>query len=485
MLRIVVLLLAAVAGVNAQTLGETIKWILQATPGLRGVTGIHVADLSTGATIYERNSRMPLTPASNMKLLTTALALSRLGPDYRFETRVLAPALPSPAGVVASLRIVGAGDPSLSGRAYPYEKKPADGNPLAGLEDLANQVVQMGVKRVGMVIGDDRLYPFDPSPEGWTADDGTWEYGAPVSALTVHDNALLLTAAPVGTSPLAEVSFLPPTEYFTVWNGLRVGPGLPAKVGVARTAGSRVVRISGTTPPDGEALTEMIAIDDPALYAAETFKRLLEERGVVVRGASRADHRMPGERFTPPEGAILARRQSPPLSQILEVVNKVSQNLHAELVLLETARVKRGEATRELAMEEMAAFLGSIGVEPGDTDLADGSGLSRRALVTPETLTRLLVEMHRTYGEGFRRLLPVAGEDGTLAARFQGAGDAAGIRAKTGTISHVTALSGYAGEDPLRRVAFSIISNHQTAPASEVRSVVDTIALEILRKAIP
>jgi D-alanyl-D-alanine carboxypeptidase/D-alanyl-D-alanine-endopeptidase (penicillin-binding protein 4) len=122
---------------------------------------------------------------------------------------------------------------------------------------------------------------------------------------------------------------------------------------------------------------------------------------------------------------------------------------------------------------------------PGDTDLYDGSGLSRRALVTPETLTRLLVEMHRTHGEGFRRLLPVAGEDGTLATRFRGARDAAGIRAKTGTISHVTALSGYAGEDPSRRVAFSIISNHQTAPASEVRTAVDTIALEILRKAIP
>ncbi len=484
MLRIVVFLLAAAAAVNAQTLGEAIERVLQASPGLRGVIGIHVVDLSTGATLYERNSRTPLTPASNMKLLTTALALSRLGPDYRFETRVLAPALPSPAGVVASLRIVGGGDPSLSGRAYPYEKNPKNGNPLAGLEDLADQVARMGVKRVGMVIGDDRLYPFDPSPEGWTAGDGTWEYGAPVSALTVHDNALLMTVRPVKTSPLAEVSFLPPTDYFTVSNGLRVGQGLARKVEVARTAGSRVVRISGTSPPNGGASSVLIAIDDPALYAAETFKRLLQDRGVVVRGASRSDHRMPGESFAPPDGAVLARRLSPPLSQILEVVNKVSQNLHAELVLLETARVKRGEASRELAMEEMAAFLSSFGTQPGDMDLFDGSGLSRRALVTPETVTRLLVEMHRTHGEAFRRLLPVAGEDGTLAARFRGAQDAAGIRAKTGTISHVTALSGYAGDDPARRVAFSIISNHQTSPASEVRTAVDTIALEILRKAI-
>ncbi len=484
MLRIVVLLLAVMSAVNAQSLGETIERILQSSPGLRGVVGIHVADLNTGATLYERNSRLPMTPASNMKLLSSALALSSLGPDYRFETRVLSPALPSPAGGVASLRIVGGGDPSLSGRAYPYEKKPGNGNPLAGLEDLADQVVRMGVKRVGMVIGDDRLFPFDPTPEGWTADDGTWEYGAPVSALTVHDNALLLTVRPVKTSPLAEVSFLPPSDYFTVSNGLRVAQGLARKVEVARAAGSRVVRISGTSPPGGGASTVSIAIDDPALYAAETFKRLLEERGVVVRGASRADHRMPGESFAPPDGAVLARRVSPPLSQILEVVNKVSQNLHAELVLLETARVKRGEASRELAMGEMAAFLSSFGTEPGDTDLYDGSGLSRRALVTPETLTRLLVQMHRTHGDAFRQLLPVAGEDGTLAARFRGATGAAGIRAKTGTISHVTALSGYAGDDPSRRVAFSIISNHQTSPASEVRTAVDTIALEILRKAI-
>ncbi|HNY39556.1 MAG TPA: D-alanyl-D-alanine carboxypeptidase/D-alanyl-D-alanine-endopeptidase [Bryobacteraceae bacterium] len=484
MQRAILLLLAAVIAAPAQTLTltEAIDQAIAGAPGLRGPIGVHVVDLATGATLYERNGRMPMTPASNMKLLTTALALDRLGADYRFKTRVLAPALPSPAGGVASLRIAGTGDPSLSGRAYPFENKPGEVDPLAAFEDLADQVVKMGVRRVGTVIGDDSLYPYDSSPEGWTADDLTWEYGAPVSALTVHDNALLLTVTPAKTSPMADVMFRPATEYYTVSNGLRLGPGLPRRIEVTRQAGSRVIRISGTTPPSGGAATVSIAIDDPALYAAETFKRLLEERGVVVRLA-RAGHRLPGEPYVKPEGAILARRTSPPLIQLLEVINKLSQNLHAELILLETARMKRGEGSRELALEEMAGFLSSFGMESGDADLFDGSGLSRRALVTPETLTRLLARMHNTHGEAFRTLLPAGGEEGTLAARFRGSRDAAEVRAKTGTISHVTALSGYAGDDPARRVAFSIISNHQTSASAEVRALVDTIALEILRRA--
>lgn len=479
--RILFLLLAFSSAVPGQTLGDAIEAVIQNNPSLRGVIGVHVIDLATGSSLYARNSRLPMTPASNMKLLSTALALDRLGPDYRFETRILAPALPSPAGGVASLRIVGSGDPTLSGRTYPYDKKDRNGNPYAALEELADQVLKMGVRRVGTVIGDDSLYPFDPTPEGWTADDGTWEYGAPVSALTVHDNAMLLTIRPLKTSPLAGVSFQPPSDYYTVHNALRIGPGLARKVEVTRAAGSKVVRIFGTAPPNGGASTVSVAIDDPALYSAMAFKRILEDRGVVVREA-RAEHRLPGESYSPPEGAILARRQSPPLAQILEVINKVSQNLHAELVLLETARVRRGEASRGLALEELTEWLSSFGAIRDESDLFDGSGLSRRALATPELVARLLVRMHASHGETFRATLPIAGDDGTLSGRFNGASDASSIRAKTGTISHVTALSGYAGDDPSRRVAFSIISNHQTAPASEVRKAVDTIALEILRR---
>jgi len=482
---LILLCAGCTAAAQSAALSSAIESVLAAAPELRGPIGIHVVDLASGSTLYEKNSRMPLTPASNMKLLSTALALDRLGGGFRYETRVLAPSLPSPAGVVAKLRIVGAGDPTLSGRKYPYDKEADSGNPLAGLEDLADQVVKMGVRRVGEVIGDDSLYPHDPTPEGWTSDDGNWAYGAPVSALTVHDNALLVTIKPVETSPLANVETRPATEYYTVFNGLRTGPDLPRRIEVFRQPGSKVVQIRGTTPPGGGAAAVSIAIDDPALYAAMAFKRLLEERGVIVRRAARAEHRLPGEAYRAPEGAILARRTSAPLVQILEVINKLSQNLHAELVLLETARQKRGEASREKAMEEMAAFLGDLGAAESDRDLFDGSGLSRRALVTPETVTRTLARMHASHGEAFVSLLPAGGEEGTLAARFRGAPDAAAIRAKTGTISHVTALSGYAGTDPARRVAFSIILNHQTAPAVEVRKLVDTIALEILRKANP
>lgn len=462
----------------AQTLAESIESVLASAPSLRGIIAIHVTDLTTGAVLYERNAAIPMTPASNMKLFTTALALDRLGADYRFETRVIVPALPSPSGRVSSLRLVGAGDPSLSARAYPYKKGPIEGNPLAPLEDLADQVVRFGVRHIsGPIIGDDTLYPFDPTPEGWTQDDTLWEYGAPVSALTLHDNSLLLRITPVPSQPVPTVTLTPATDYYTIHNTIAVAPDNPRRINIFRRPGSTVLELSGTMPPGG-ASTQSIALDDPALYAAETFRRLLIQRGVTVSGPARAAHRQAGTPYTAPEGAIIARRTSPPLIQILEVINKMSQNLHAELVLLETARVRRSEAERSLGMAELSDFLVSLGALDSSFDLHDGSGLSRRALVSAETISRLLAYMHASHGEAFRSTLPIAGADGTLATRFTGSPEAASIRAKTGTISHVTALSGYAGG----RTAFSIISNHQTLPSSEVRAVVDKIALEILRR---
>ena len=178
--------LLAVAQCVAADLQHALDTMMDASPVARASVGIHVVDLKTGSTLYARNAERLYLPASNMKLFTAALALDRLGPEYRLTTRLVH----APSG---DLILVGGGDPSLSGRMYPYQKDPPyqkDApalNPLRAIEDLADQAVAAGIARVdGDIVGDDQLYPWAPYPPSWTVDDMVGEDGAPVSALTVN-----------------------------------------------------------------------------------------------------------------------------------------------------------------------------------------------------------------------------------------------------------------------------------------------------------
>jgi D-alanyl-D-alanine carboxypeptidase/D-alanyl-D-alanine-endopeptidase (penicillin-binding protein 4) len=470
----------------AQTLNDSIGKLLEAPAAQRAVWAVHAVDLATGRVIADQNAGVPMTPASNTKLYSTALGLLRLGPDYRFETRVFGPAQPGADGRLrGDLRLAGGGDPTLSARVIPYQKGPIDGDPLRPLAELADQIVQSGVRVVeGDLIGDDSRWPWQPFPEAWSIGDMVWEYGAPVSALVLNDNAVALHIRP-GKSPgdTAAITVNPPVEHFTIFNSLRTVAGAQRKISVDRLPASRVLQVSGVAAPNGGAASQLIAIDDPALFAAEALAQLLRARGVVIQGAVRARHRMPGVAYAEPEGVVLARRVSPPLVETLRVINKVSQNLHAEMVLREVGRVRKNEGTADAAQQEMTEFLTGLGVDSKDYNLEDGSGLSRRTLVTAATTTTLLRYMHQSaQRDTFWSLLPIAGEDGSLASRFRGVRNAAEIRAKTGSVSHVAALAGYAGADPDHRVAFSIMVNNYTAPSSEIRSLIDKIAVAILEE---
>lgn len=176
----------------------------------------------------------------------------------------------------------------------------------------------------------------------------------------------------------------------------------------------------------------------------------------------------------------VARRLSPPLSEIVAVINKVSQNLHAELMLREIGRAKGGRAARSAGVEQLASWLAGLVPDTRELALVDGSGLSRQALASPRVLTAVLRAMAASAeGEVFSQSLPAAGVDGTLSARFRGLGDASAIRAKTGSVRHVAALSGYATQKT-GRLAFSIVANHATAPAQEIRAAIDRIGMAIL-----
>jgi len=442
-------------------------------PAGHGFIGISVVELASGKTIYKRNDDRLFLPASNMKLFTSALALLRLGPDHRFVTQIT-----RDAG--GDLILSGSGDPSLSGRAFPYQKDAPAGPGLKAIEDLADQVVASGVIRVdGDIVGDDSLYPWAPYAPSWTQDDALREFGAPVSALTVNDNAIALILHPgAHAGDPAELSIEPALEYYSIdQRVMTVARGSEAKIRIARQAGSRQILVWGSIPVGHASIAEPLAVDDPALYAAYALHDALTRRGVSVTGSAVARHRLATEDYVPSAGAVVASRTSPLLVDLLQVMDKVSQNLFAELMLREVGRAQRHMATREAGLEELDAMIVEMGGTKDEARLEDGSGLSRNALVTPRLMTKLLAYLFAgKYREEWISLLPVGGEDGTLRRRLCCVADGLGIRAKTGSLSRALALSGYADSKTQGRLAFSILVNDFSTPLAEVRQWIDKIA---------
>ena len=461
---------------TATDLEHRIDTLAGASP-LRGFAGVHVVELASGKTIYRLNEDRLFLPASNMKLFTSALALLRLGPDRRFTTQVFLDAS-------GNLVLVGSGDPSLSGRMFPYQKGAAMGPGLKPIEDLADQIVASGIARVaGDVAGDDRLYPWSPYAPSWTQDDALRDYGAPASALTVNENVLSITLRPgEHAGDAAHVSIDPPLEYYAIDQRVAtVARGAEAKIRMSRQAGSRQVLLWGSIPAGHAPILETVAIDDPALYAACALYDALTRRGVAIAGGPVAWHRSASDDYIAPEGRVVASRTSPPLVELLRVMDKVSQNLFAELMLRETGRVTRYMGTREAGLEEMDAMLKELGAGKDESRLEDGSGLSRNSLVTPRLVTRLLAYLNQGhYREEWFSLLPVGGEDGTLEHRLCCVSEAGSIHAKTGSLSRALALSGYAESKSRGRLAFSILVNDFSAPSSEVRAWIDKIATALL-----
>jgi serine-type D-Ala-D-Ala carboxypeptidase/endopeptidase (penicillin-binding protein 4) len=442
-----------------------------------GFAGIHVVDLASGKTVYRHNEDRLFLPASNLKLFTTALALDRLGPDYRFVTRLVR----EPSGDVL---LVGSGDPSLSGRVFPYQKDAPSGPPLQAIEDLAEQAVASGVHTIdGDIVGDDRLYPWDPYPPSWTQDDALRDYGAPVSALTVNENVVTISIEPgVRAGDPATLSLQPALEYFTIDNRVLTGTrGGEGSVRIRRIPGSRQWLLTGSVPAGHAAVSEIIPIDDPALYAASALYDALARRGVVIRGHAVARHRSLADEYEPPAGDMIAMRTSPPLADILQVMDKVSQNLYAELMLREVARATRRDGTEEAGLAELAAFLTGMGASAGDWRLEDGSGLSRNAMVTPRLMTKLLAHLYASKSRDlWMSLLPAGGEDGTLDRRLCCFSGGQGIRAKTGSLARGLALSGYADSKAHGTLAFSILVNNFSAQPTAVRQWIDRIATVLL-----
>lgn len=506
------------------SLAEQIGAMVAQAGVARAHWGIAVADLD-GTPIFGLNDRQLFQPASNAKLFTTAAAMALLGADTTFSTKVIGRGVFSGnSKLTGDLVLVGGGEANLSARPIPYvsprDRTPGElpPDPLRRLAEMADQVATTGLKLIdGDVVGEDG-FSWEPYPADWSIDDMVWGYGAPVSGLTINDNQLQVTVRPgreAGDAPSVTVIPAIPAYYTVDASGLSTAPAKKGShVEMSRAPGSYTLRVFGSIAVDAAPDVEQVAIQDPAEYTAMAFAGLLRARGVTVTGKPKAEHAFlddgmgfleassqAAKRFElthigntlascqaamyPPKGEatrrVLAEHRSEPLKEDVVVTNKVSQNLHAELLLHKLgARFECGGTRAQGAGVIRGFLIGQVGIDPDDFLFYDGSGLSGHDLVTPAATAKLLVwAATQPWFDEWKRSLPVAGEDGSLIARFPKPPLKDRIFAKTGTLSEARALSGYLVAASGKTIVFSVMAGNHTPRTTEDRAVMDRIVAAI------
>ncbi len=445
--------------------------------------GVFVMSLRSGHLLCSRNGDRLFTPASNMKIYTTSVALDLLGADYRWRTSVYADAGPDASGTIkGDLTLYGRGAPDLV--SQPKKEEPS-------LTQLADQLYQAGVRRVqGNLFGDESYFRGELYGLGWQWNDLQWYFGAEPSALSIDANAIDLTIAPANTTGKpANVELSRKTELVHLINNTTTAErGSVPAIGVNRGLSDNEVRVWGEFPAVGKGFKAYLSVYNPALWAATLFRDALVARGIAVDGQPRQrDFRVAeNARFDPKHAVELAHVDSKTLGEIVTATNKQSINLNAELILRTLGKERgatapdsdprkmRERGDDEAGIAVIKQWLKRAGISANGLEIQDGSGLSRLDLVTPETTARVLATIARTSSAAvFRDSLPIAGHDGTLRGRL--VRDAGRIVAKTGSLTYDHSLSGYATTQNAEVLVFSIICNDATGRGNAIR-VVDEIA---------
>ena len=451
--------------------------------------GIRVVNLRTGEVLHSRNAEHFFVPASNVKLLTTAAGLAQLGPDYRYSTSVYVDGAVEDETLQGNLIVRGAGDPTIGG----YEQRR---DPTQVFRRWADSLRARGITRIdGNIVGDDSRLDETPLGHGWSWSDIPYAYAAEIGGLVFNENTVDLQAEGREVGQPARLSWDPfRTDYVTVVNRSEtVSYRKEEDEEYERRMGTNTIHVKSRIHPNGRD-AESLTVSNPTLYFVDTLREVLLQEGISIDGrAADLDETALNVRYDSPAVRRVASYTSPPLSDIAQTLNHQSQNLYAEQ-LLRTLAVEVPPDTDEdlspgssaLGVKAVRETLVEAGVDTSRIQLADGSGLSRQNLVRPTSLVKLLRHMWDHPDPGVRAAfydsLPRGGRDGTLKYRFQGAAPArSNVRAKTGTLSNMSALSGYVTSGAGAPLAFSVFCNHHLADSDQVRSAQDVIVNALAR----
>ncbi len=436
------------------TLQETIRALLAGERFDLARTGVYV--LADDGTVQAAISAdTPRAPASNLKILTTAAALHFLGEKYEFETTLTATARVKDGVIPGDLIVRGGGDPNISGRFY-------HDDPEAVLRSWAKTMHAAGIRAItGDLLADDTFFDDVRFPPTWNrAEEFEW-FAAQVSALSLNDNCLDLTVTPGKAGAPARVTAAPESDFFRLAGAPKSVAKGNTKIILERKTDTNRIAVTGRINVRAAAWKGWVTIDDPALFFVNTFARILREEGLRIDGAVRKVSRS-APAAPAPDSQLLLRHVSP-LSRALPVINKNSQNLHAELLLRTVGAVRYGEGSAAAGARAIGAFLDEIKAPREGLVIDDGSGLSATNRVTPRTFGQALHAMRaRENFTSFFDSLSVAGIDGTLKGpeRFGVYPELKGsVFGKTGMIARASALSGYV-RNGARMWTFSLLFNH-------------------------
>jgi D-alanyl-D-alanine carboxypeptidase/D-alanyl-D-alanine-endopeptidase (penicillin-binding protein 4) len=440
--------------------------------------GIAVVSLDSGHTLFAHRADQLLQPASTAKLFTAALSLSTLGPDYRMPTRLLATGRIANGHLHGSLILYGTGDPTLG------TSSSAD-----WADQLASQLAANNVTLVqGDLIADDSYFAGPAYGSGWEADDLQSWFAVPASALSVQENIVRVTVSP-GAAPgrPARLQFEPTDAGPDVAGELlTAAPGTPDDINLYRAPGRDIVYAFGDIAAHTPARHFKLAVPDPARLAGMQLRKALKRQGIRVTGQLRVLHWPQDDRALLQQARLLGEVLSPPLQEILQRGLKRSQNLYLQNLLLNVGAhvqipVDNGfSSTESRGIAVLGKLLGEIGIPPSAGLLGEGTGLSRRDLVTPDALVRILVYLAaQPYAAMVREALPIAGVDGTLISRMRHTAAENNVHAKTGSMRYVSCLAGYVTSASGEHLAFAIMLNNYDRPADApgTSSDVDTIAV--------
>lgn len=462
------------AGPTSHPLAAALDALLVTPESSAALWGVFVQSLDSGDEIYDHQGGQLMLPASAMKLLTLAVAAERLGWDYQYETELLASA-PVVDGVLQGDLIVrGHGDPSINAEEEA-------GTPV--FDRWAVSLREHGINAVsGRIIGDDNLVEEASPGYGWTWDDLPHGYATPTGALLHRNNVVRLTVhsgSVAGEDTLVEVS--PPSSGLRVVN--RVDTDMPdAEAELTLHRGpDGTVEIRGGIPASSSPISRTAAIANPTVFFVRDLKRSLEEAGIQVSGDAVDVDDIRGRLI---DGSLrpLARHDSPPLSTLATTLMQTSHNLYAE-TLLSTLDQSRRTRTADAGRAVIREVLEGWGIGSSDAIVADGSGLSRYNYVTARALVSVLRHMHidPRHASAFPHTLPIAGTSGTLATRFVGTASEGNVRAKTGSMTHVRALSGYVTAADGERLAFAVMANNFSGSAEPILAAMDQLVDRLAR----
>lgn len=439
--------------------------------------GVSAQYIEKGEYLYRRDDEKNFTPASNLKLITTAAALEYLGKDFRFVTRFYLDGSANRGGeFIGNIIIRGGGDPTFSQFFYR--------DPAFIFDAVYRKLDSLGINSIrGNIISDDSYFINEPYPKGWSIEDIPYAFSPEVSGLNYNDNLVEFLCEPgIAPGEKPHITIQPENNYVTYINELvTTDSNVASTADGIRGAESNIYYLSGGVPVRTNADNVIIqaTVHKPALYFASVFRSYLESHGVKVRGSLLESNEI---NYYPEYSALLlvAENYSPRLSEIVLVTNRFSHNLCAEVLLKAIAKEKTGIGSYEKGIELVKKFLLKNGIYVENSNISDGSGLSRLNLMSPQNFVKVLAVMYRSqYRDDYIASLALPGERGTLQKRMINSRAETNIFAKTGGMTSVSTISGYALTRDRETVAFSIMMNGFTVPFSIVHSIQDLVCMRL------